>query len=210
MSLTETVTEDHEFSKNFLAELSGLATRLDPGQLDDVADRIAEVRRSSGRVFVLGIGGGAANAAHAVCDLRGLAGVEAYAPTDSVSGFSAAANDFGWKDAFRQWLVQSRLRATDLVLVFSVGGGSRLPPVSENLVEAMTYAKEQGAAVVAVVGPRGGEAAGLADICVRVPVTNPQLVTAHTEIFQAVVWHLLVTHPALSARTPHWESLSGR
>ena len=195
------------FSKRFLSELGDLASRIDPEQIDALARMLAKVRTNEGRVFILGVGGGAANAAHAVCDLRGLANIEAYAPTDSVASITATTNDYGWKHVFRIWLAQSRVRTGDLVLVFSVGGGSITPPVSENLVDAMHYAKQQGALIAAVVGPIGGAAVELSDICVRVPVTDGDFVTTHTEIFQAVVWHMLVTHPSVTTRQPHWESL---
>lgn len=195
------------FSRRFLVELAAIAGLLDHGAVDRLAERLARTRETGGRVFVVGLGGGAANAAHAACDLRGLAGVEAYAPTEDVASLTAAANDHGWRHAFTRWLTISRLGDGDVLLVMSVGGGSEDPPVSENLVEAVRLARSVGAFVSGVVGPAGGETARLADLCIRVPVVNRAFRTTHTEIYQSVVWHMLVTHPLLNAVTPHWESL---
>jgi D-sedoheptulose 7-phosphate isomerase len=195
------------FGPRFLAEIGSVAATLDHAAVDRLAERLARVRDEAGRVFIVGLGGGAANAAHAACDLRGLAGIEAYAPTDSPASLTAAANDYGWINAFSRWLSASRLGARDALLVLSVGGGSIDPPVSENLVKAVSFARLAGAFVCGVVGPDGGETARLADLCIRVPVTDPTLRTTHTEIFQAVVWHMLAVHPRLNTTTPKWESL---
>lgn len=196
------------FSQRFLDELAGVLARVDVEPIDLLADRLARLRSDGGRVFIVGLGGSAANASHAACDLRGLANIEAYAPTDMAAAFTAAANDYGWRQAFAQWLKISRISASDALMVLSVGGGSEDPPVSENLIEAMQIARRAGAFVCGVVGPNGGETARTADICVRMPEPPGDLRTTHTEIFQSVVWHLLVTHPALNEITPRWESLT--
>ncbi len=195
------------FSKQFLDELAAISGRLDTALVDELAERLGEVRDTGGRLFILGIGGGAGNAGHAVCDLRGLAGFDAYAPTDNPASLTALTNDHGWRYAFSRWLEDSRLGPRDAVLVFSVGGGSEDPPVSVNLVEAVRLATERGAFVCGVVGPDGGETARLADVCIRVPVADLTFRTTHTEIIQSVVWHMLATHPRLNTVTPLWETL---
>jgi D-sedoheptulose 7-phosphate isomerase len=191
----------------FLRELRAIAESLDSGLVDEIALRLRRVREEQGRVFVIGVGGGAGNATHAVCDLRALAGLEAYAPTDNAAALTAAINDHGWRDSFARWLRGSRVGSRDAVVIFSVGGGSEDPPVSVNIVEAVREAVAAGAFVCGVVGPDGGVTAQLADVCVRVPVAGREYRTTHTEIFQAVVWHMLVTHPALALVTPRWEAL---
>lgn len=207
MAATPEASTDSTFSTRFLTELARAADRLDHTMVDRLAARLAEIRDAGGRVFVVGLGGGAANAAHAACDLRGLANVQAYAPTDAVASLTAAANDYGWRHAFTRWLLVSQISAADALLVFSVGGGSENPPVSENLIEAIGLARKVGAFTAGVVGPDGGATARLADLCIRTPVADPRLRTTHTEIFQSVVWHMLVTHPALGQVTPRWETL---
>jgi D-sedoheptulose 7-phosphate isomerase len=168
---------------------------------------LASLRGTRGRLFVLGVGGSAANASHAVNDFRVLCGLEAYAPTDNVAELTARVNDDGWEGAYAAWLQASRLGPDDVVLVFSVGGGDRARGVSANLVRALDYAREVGARVGGVVGRTGGATAQAAEACVVIPTVNTETVTAHTEALQAVVWHLLVTHPALQARSMKWESL---
>lgn len=200
-------TSANGFSRRFLDELVRTAQHLDDDAVDQLAARLAKVGREGGRVFVIGLGGSAANAAHAACDLRGLADIEAYAPTDMPAAFTAAANDYGWRHVFTRWLQTSRLGAKDVLMVLSVGGGSEDPPVSENLVEALQLASSVGAFTCGVVGPAGGETARLADLCIRVPVADPAMRTAQSEVFQAVVWHMLVTHPVLNRVVPRWESL---
>lgn len=195
------------FTRRFLAAIATVAERTDTDLVDQLADRLATVRDDAGRVFVVGVGGGAANASHAACDLRGLAAVEAYAPTDNSASLTAAANDYGWRHSISRWLTGSRICHRDALMVFSVGGGSEDPPVSVNLIEAITVARAAGAFVCGVVGPDGGETARLADLCVRVQVPDREFRTTHTEIYQSVIWHLLVTHPRLSASTPLWETL---
>jgi D-sedoheptulose 7-phosphate isomerase len=192
---------------HFVEELVAVATRLDLAAVDRMAAELGRRRAAGGRVFFLGVGGGAANAAHAVCDFRGMAGFEAYAPTDNPATLTASINDLGWDGSMARWLSDSQLGARDAVVVFSVGGGSEDPPVSMNLVHAVRTTVQTGALLCGVVGPRGGETARSADICITVPVAAADLTTTHTEIFQAVVWHLLVTHPELNRTRPHWEGL---
>ena len=195
------------FVEQYLAEAAEVVRRLDRTAIDAVAGLLADTRERGGRLFILGVGGSAANASHAVNDFRKIAGLEAYAPTDNVSELTARTNDDGWASVFEGWLRVSRLNASDLVLVFSVGGGNAEKNVSPNLVAALQYAKEVGARVAGVVGRDGGYTARVADACVIIPTINPDHVTPHTEAFQAVVWHLLVTDPRLKARATKWESV---
>ena len=170
---------------------------------------IGELRATGGRLFILGVGGSAANASHAVNDFRKIAGIEAYAPTDNVSELTARTNDEGWATVFEGWLTTSKLAARDAVLVFSVGGGDVERNVSPNLVAALKLAKSVGAKIIGVVGRDGGYTAKVADACVLIPVVNPVHVTPHSEAFQAVVWHLLVSHPAVKVEQTKWESTAG-
>src|SRR5262245_49490432 len=195
------------FSASFLAEVREIASRLDAESIERVADLLVRVRERSGRLFVIGVGGSAANASHAVNDFRKLAGIEAYAPTDNVSELTARINDDGWPAVFSNWLQVSRLNASDAVLVFSVGGGSLERNVSPNIVAALDYAKSVGASIIGIVGRDGGHTAKLADACIVIPTVHPERVTPHTEAFQAVVWHLLVSHPAVQRTSTHWESI---
>jgi D-sedoheptulose 7-phosphate isomerase len=205
------MTIDNTFSRQFLAEARDVIDRLDAGNIENAASLLAATRASGGRLFILGVGGSAANASHAVNDFRKIAGIEAYAPTDNVSELTARTNDEGWATVFESWLRVSRLRANDLVLVFSVGGGDAEKNVSPNLVAALQYAKGVGAKILGIVGRDGGHAAKVADVCIIIPTVNPAHVTPHTEAFQAVVWHLLVSHPAVKQRQTKWESTaSGR
>src|SRR5438552_70480 len=199
-----------DFVRQYLDEVVQVARRLDPDAIGRVIDVLATVRTAGGRLFILGVGGSAGNASHAVNDFRKIAGIEAYAPTDNVSELTARINDDGWESSFANWLRGSRLREGDCVLVFSVGGGDAEPGVSVNLVRAVEYAKSAGARVCGIVGRSGGFTAKMADACVIVPTVNPATVTPHTEAFQAVVWHLLVSHPRLQAAPTKWESLSRR
>jgi len=196
-----------EFTQQYLREAVRIAEQLDAAAIDGVVEALARTRAGGGRLFILGVGGSAANASHAVNDFRKLAGFEAYAPTDNVSELTARTNDEGWAGVFEAWLRGSRLRAEDCVLVFSVGGGNLENNVSPNLVLALRYARSVGAAIAAIVGRDGGYAAQVADACVIVPTVNPAHVTPHTEAFQAVVWHLLVSHPALKLSPTKWESV---
>ena len=179
---------------------------LDADAIERVAAALLEVRARGGRLFILGVGGGAGHASHAVNDFRKLAGFEAYAPTDNVAELTARTNDDGWETTFAAWLRGSRLRAEDGVLVFSVGGGSLEKNVSPNLVRALEYAVTVGATIAGIVGRDGGYTAKVAGACVVVPTVNPEAVTPHTEAFQAVVWHLLVSHPLLRTAPAKWES----
>jgi D-sedoheptulose 7-phosphate isomerase len=194
------------FAEQFLAESIEILKRIDTGSVDAVAALLAACRAAGGRLFILGVGGSAANASHAVNDFRKICGFEAYAPTDNVSELTARVNDEGWAGVFEAWLRVSRLRPGDALLIFSVGGGDLEKQVSPNLVAAIDYAKSVGAKVAGIVGRDGGHTRKAADACIVVPTVNPRHVTPHTEAFQAVLWHLLVTHPALKAAETKWES----
>jgi D-sedoheptulose 7-phosphate isomerase len=197
------------FAEKFLAEAAEIVARLDRGSLEKAAKMVGELRSTGGRLFILGVGGSAANASHAVNDFRKIAGIEAYAPTDNVSELTARTNDEGWATVFEGWLKTSKLQARDAVLVFSVGGGDVERNVSPNLVAALKLAKAVGAKIIGVVGRDGGYTAKVADVCVLIPVVNPVHVTPHSEAFQAVVWHLLVSHPAVKVEQTKWESTAG-
>jgi D-sedoheptulose 7-phosphate isomerase len=196
------------FAEQYLAEVSSIAGELDTAVVDAMAEELARVRAGGGRLFILGVGGGAGNATHAVNDFRKLCDLESYAPTDNVSELSARINDEGWDTAYSAWLRGSRLRAEDAVLVFSVGGGSRKHGISLSLVEAVELAKDVGAKVLGIVGKEDGATAQLADVCLVVRPPDAERLTPHVEEFQAVVWHLLVSHPTLAARAGKWESVT--
>ncbi len=195
------------FTEQFLAEAAEILTRIDTAAVEAVAALLADCRRGGGRLFILGVGGSAANASHAVNDFRKICGFEAYAPTDNVAELTARTNDEGWASVFEAWLRVSRLRQTDAVLIFSVGGGDLEKQVSANLVAAVQYARTVGAKVAGIVGRDGGYTAQAADACILVPTVNARHVTPHAEAFQAVLWHLLVTHPALKMADTKWESM---
>jgi len=195
------------FARTYLAEAAEILAKLDAAAIEKIAGLLAELRQRAGRLFVLGVGGGPGHASHAVNDFRKIAGIEAYAPTDNVSELTALVNDVGWESIFINWLKVSRLCRDDMVLVFSVGGGSLERNISPNLVRALEYARDVGAVVCGVVGRDGGYTAKVADACVIVPTINPNTVTPHTEAFQAVVWHLLVSHPAVQTGSTKWESV---
>lgn len=195
------------FVAQYIGESIEILQKLDAGAIEKMVDILAATRAGGGRLFLLGVGGSAANASHAVNDFRKIVGMEAYAPTDNVSELTARTNDEGWDGVFANWLKVSRLRAGDCVFVLSVGGGNLEKNVSPNLVKAVAYAKEVGAAVVGIVGRDGGYTATVADVCVIVPTVNVTHTTPHAEAFQAVVWHLLVSHPALKATETKWESV---
>jgi D-sedoheptulose 7-phosphate isomerase len=194
------------YSDLYLREVADLAKRVDPATLDELAVSLASVRRAGGRLFVLGIGGGAAHASHAVNDFRKLCDFEAYAPTDNVAEITARTNDEGWETTFEAWLQTSRLSPRDAILVFSVGGGSRVHNVSVNLVRAIELARQIGARIFGIVGRADGMTAEEADVCVVIDAP-PERRTPHVEEFQAVVWHLLVSHPYLVTAAAKWESL---
>jgi D-sedoheptulose 7-phosphate isomerase len=195
------------FSEQFLREATAVIAGLDTAVIEAMAGKLAEIRERGGRLFILGVGGSAANASHAVNDFRKIAGLECYAPTDNVSELTARTNDEGWASVFAEWLRGSRLNANDALLVFSVGGGDLQKNVSPNLVQALQLAKQVGAPVLGIVGRDGGYTAKVADACVIVPTVNPLHITPHSEAFQAVVWHLLVSHPKLKAVQTKWESV---
>ena len=196
------------FADSFLAEVAEIAKRLDAESIERAAALLATVRERGGRLFIIGVGGSAANASHAVNDFRKLTGMEAYAPTDNVSELTARINDEGWQSVFAAWLETSRLQPRDAVLVFSVGGGSVERNVSPNIVAALDYARSVGTSIIGVVGRDGGHAAQVADVCVLIPVVHPDRITPHTEAFQSVVWHLLVSHPSLQRMAGRWESIT--
>ncbi len=194
------------YAEQHLDEARRIISGLDVDAIERMASLLAALRSRGGRLFFLGVGGGAGNSSHAVNDFRKLAGIEAYAPTDNVSELTARTNDEGWTSVFVEWLKTSRLTDKDMLFVFSVGGGDVSRNISPNLVTALQYAKSVGTQVVGVVGRDGGYTAQVADACVIVPTVNPSTVTPHTEAFQAVIWHLLVSHPALKTAPTKWES----
>lgn len=194
------------FAKEFLAEVRQVTAQLDVEAIEKCADELARVRERGGRLFILGVGGSAGNAGHAVNDFRKICGFEAYAPTDNVSELTARTNDEGWATVFVEWLKGSRLNAKDGLLIFSVGGGNLEKNVSPNLVTAIQLAKKVGASVIGLVGRDGGYTAKEATACVIVPTVNPTHVTPHSEAFQAVLWHLFVSHPKLKVTQTKWES----
>lgn len=196
------------FSDHFFDAATRAMAAIDRDAVEATAQALAQVRERGGRLFLLGVGGSAGHASHATNDFRKICGFEAYCPTDNVSELTARINDEGWEGTFSTWLQSSRLRADDGLLVFSVGGGSLEPPVSANLVRAMQLAKSLGATVTAIVGRDGGYAGQIADAAVIVPTVDPQLITPIVEGLAAVVWHLLVSHPALAMSKGHWEQLA--
>ena len=195
------------FTKTFLDESIAIIQKLDTDSIEKLAEGLGAVRDGGGRLFILGVGGSAGHAGHAVNDFRKICGFESYAPTDNVSELTARVNDEGWDTCFSEWLKGSHLRAGDAVLVFSVGGGNRENNVSVNLVKSLELAKEVKAKVFGIVGRDGGFTKQTADACVVIPVVSPDRVTPHTEGFCAVVWHLLVSHPALAKSRTKWESV---
>ena len=194
------------YSEQHLKEAGEILTKLDTDAIEEMAALLVRVRADSGRLFFLGVGGSAGNCSHAVNDFRKIVGIEAYAPTDNVSELTARTNDEGWDTVFIEWLKTSRLSDKDAVFVFSVGGGNLEKNVSPNLVRALQHAKLVGAAITGVVGRDGGYTATVADVCLIVPTVNAETITPHSEAFQAVIWHLLVSHPDLKASQTKWES----
>jgi len=195
------------FVRTHLDETKRIIDALDVNAIDRMADALAALRQRGGRLFFLGVGGSAGNCSHAVNDFRKLAGIEAYAPTDNVSELTARTNDEGWETVFAEWLKVSKLKAEDALFVFSVGGGSLEKNISPNLVRALQYAQTVGAKVLGVVGRDGGYTAKVGDAVCIVPTVNPDAVTPHSEVFQAVIWHLLVSHPALKLKQTKWEGV---
>jgi len=198
------------FVSEYLTEAKKVVEQLDPDSIEKVVRLLAETRDQQGRLFILGVGGSAANASHAVNDFRKIAGMEAYAPTDNVSELTARTNDDGWSSVFVEWLRTSRLKKQDLILVFSVGGGDPERNISPNLISALQYAQAVGAKICGVVGRDGGFTARTADACVIIPTVNSNHITPHTEAFQGVLWHLLVSHPLLKATQTKWETEDSR
>ena len=194
------------YSQQHLEETAQIVDRIDASAVESMVELLARIKSQDGRLFFLGVGGSAGNCSHAVNDFRKIVGLESYAPTDNVSELTARTNDEGWETIFVEWLKISRLNRNDAVFVFSVGGGNMEKNVSPNLVKALEYAQDVGASIMGVVGRDGGFTAKVADACVIVPTVNPETVTPHSEAFQAVVWHLLVSHPALKAAQTKWES----
>ncbi len=195
------------FSDKYLLEVSEVAQKINRDDIDKCVELLIDLRKNKGRLFFLGVGGGAGNAIHAVNDFRKIAGFESYAPTDNVSELTARVNDEGWETVFVNWLRGSNLNSNDGIFIFSVGGGNLEKQISVNLVNALKYAKEIGAKVFGIVGRDGGYTAKVGDAVVIVPTVNPETVTAHTEAFQAVVWHLIVSHPKLKVFEMKWESV---
>jgi D-sedoheptulose 7-phosphate isomerase len=194
------------FTSVYLEEAAETLARLDHVAINRLISRLTELRNQNGRIFFLGVGGSAANASHAVNDFRKICGFEAYAPTDNVAEFSARTNDDGWESVFANWLRGSRLNARDMVFVLSVGGGNLEKNISPNLVRALEYAREVHATIVGIVGRDGGYTAQVADACVIIPTVNDNTITPHAEAFQAIIWHLLVSHPSLKASQTKWEA----
>jgi len=195
-----------KFIQQYLEETQRVTAQLKPEAIEKVVDELARVRERGGRLFILGVGGSAANASHAVNDFRKICGLECYAPTDNVSELTARTNDEGWASVMAEWLKGSRLAAKDALLIFSVGGGNLEKNVSPNLVAAIQLAEQVDASVLGIVGRDGGYTAQKATACVIVPTVNPDHVTPHAEAFQAVIWHLLVSHPKLKVNRTKWES----
>jgi D-sedoheptulose 7-phosphate isomerase len=194
------------YTTDYIAEATQILGQLDHAAIERMVELLVALRERGGRLFFLGVGGSAANASHAVNDFRKIAQIEAYTPTDNVSELTARVNDESWESVFVSWLRGSRLSAHDMIFVLSVGGGDLERNISPNLVRALEYAREIGATVCGIVGRTGGYTAQVADACVIVPTVNPATITPHAESFQAVVWHLLVSHPALRAAEMKWES----
>jgi D-sedoheptulose 7-phosphate isomerase len=189
-----------------LQESVDIINKIDVAVIEKIADILLQIKHEGGRIFFLGVGGSAGNCSHAVNDFRKIVGIESYAPTDNVSELTARTNDEGWSTIFSEWLKISKLSAKDCLFIFSVGGGNLEKNISPNLVEALKFAKKIGPKVVGIVGRDGGYTAKVADACVVIPTVNPETITPHSEAFQAVIWHLLVSHPKLKANQTKWES----
>ncbi len=192
------------FTKKYIKESINILNKIDVNKLEKIISVISKVRKNKGRIFFLGVGGSAANASHAVNDFRKLACIESYAPTDNVSELTARTNDEGWKTVFKEWLKISKLNKKDLIFIFSVGGGNKKKKVSENLIEAINYAKKIGCDICGVVGKNGGYTNKATKFCLRIPSENPKLITPHTEGFQALIWHLIISHPKIQINKTKW------
>lgn len=196
------------YSEKHLSESIEIIKKIDSSIIEKMANLLAQVKKDDGRIFFLGVGGSAGNCSHAVNDFRKIVGIESYAPTDNVSELTARTNDEGWATIFVEWLKISKLNSKDMLFIFSVGGGNLEKNISPNLVEALKLAKSIGSKVIGVVGRDGGYTAKVADSCLIIPTVNPENVTPHSEAFQAVIWHLLVSHPKLKTNQTKWESAS--
>jgi D-sedoheptulose 7-phosphate isomerase len=196
-----------DYTESYLKEVLQVTEALDRREIDRMIRILAGLQQSRGRLFIIGVGGGAGNASHAVNDFRKIAGIEAYTPTDNVSELTARVNDDGWESSFAHWLEVSRLGPEDVVFVFSVGGGNREKQISMNIVRALELARKVGARVIGIVGRDGGHTARVSDACVVIPTIHPRTVTPHTEAFQAIVWHLIVSPPDLKKNEMKWESV---
>ena len=194
------------YTKKYLSEAIKVVQLMDIKMIDKIVDILVQVKKTGGRIFFLGVGGSAANASHAVNDFRKIAGIESYTPTDNVSELTARTNDDGWESVFINWLIGSKLNSNDCIFVFSVGGGNSEKNISVNLINALKFAKETNSKIVGIVGRDGGYTAKVADACVKVPLVNNDTITPHTESFQSVIWHLIVTHPDLKSFEMKWES----
>ncbi len=197
------------YSKKHLEETSKIVEKLDTKIIENIVNLLAKVKSKGGRIFFLGVGGSAGNCSHAVNDFRKIVGIECYAPTDNVSELTARTNDEGWSTVFSEWLKISKLSEKDMLFIFSVGGGNLKKKVSTNLVEALKYGKSIGSKIVGIVGRDGGYTAKVSDTCLIIPTVNPKTVTPHSEAFQSIIWHLLVSHPKLKSKQTKWESLKG-
>ena len=196
------------YSKKHLTEAINIINRIDSEKIENIVKIIKKVKYKKGRIFFLGVGGSAGNCSHAVNDFRKIVGIESYAPTDNVSELTARTNDEGWNSVFVEWLKVSKLNKNDLIFVFSVGGGNVQKKISVNLVEALKYGKTKKCNIVGVVGKDGGYTASVSSSCLIIPIVNNKTITPHTEAFQAVVWHLIVSHPELKSKETKWESIS--
>ena len=198
------------YTNEYLSEVKLIVDQIDHKAIEKMIDLIVGIRKNNGRLFFLGVGGGAGNSSHAVNDFRKIAGIEAYSPCDNVSELTARTNDDGWEQVFVEWLKGSRLNNNDGVFVFSVGGGNVEKNISANIVRALEYAQVVGAKILGIVGRDGGYTGRVADVCVIVPTVNPNTVTPHTEAFQGVIWHLIVSHPKMRVSEMKWESTGGK
>jgi len=196
-----------DYINSYFSEMKEIIEKIDKEAIYKIIEILKEVRSNKGRLFILGVGGGAGHASHAVNDFRKLAGIEAYTPVDNVSELTARVNDEGWESVFVRWLEISSLSAKDAVMVFSVGGGHQEKNISMNIVDALNFSKKAGAKIIGIVGRDGGYTKKMADACILVPVVNPETITPHTESFQAVIWHLIVSHPKFKTNKGKWESV---
>lgn len=198
------------YTDQYLEEVIEIANRIDKDEIGKMINVIFDVKKNNGRIFMLGVGGGAGNASHAVNDFRKIAGIECYSPTDNVSELTARVNDDGWETAFVNWLKGSRLNSKDCIFIFSVGGGNVEKNISVNLVNALKYGKETGCSIVGIVGKDGGYTAEVACACVIIPTVNSDTITPHTESFQGTIWHLIVTHPDIKSFEMKWEAMDSK